>query len=237
MAWPITTAATSNNANTASVTVLATSSTVSLTAGDVILALRKWEGADTTCAVSDTENTYTQFTTDHGGAAEPWVSLSWAVAATTASRTITSTLGAARTFNDLVVAVLRRDAAGTVTMDGTAIAASGSGTALNSGNMTTSTQETNGSLQIGYSGDYGTDPTSELCFGTAADVVVQGGISNQTEIWTRRTTNGATGAASATESSNTWVCGVAALKTVAAVAFLARKPFVLMQAVNRAGTY
>lgn len=218
MAWPTAFAATAENGNSASVTALATPSTVALTAGDIILVVRKWEGTDTTVSASDGVNTYAQFTTDHGTTTEPFVSCCWALATTTASLTITSTLGAARTWNDLVVGVVRRDAAGTVSSDGTPIAAQGTSTAPNSGNMTTATQETNGSLQIGWYGEFGTNPTSELLFGSAADAIANGGISDNSELWTRRTTTGATGAASATLSFNSWACGVGSLKTVASAA-------------------
>jgi len=218
MAWATSPSSTAAGANGASDTTIATSTALSVTAGDLIYVAISWEGADTTLSVDDTVNTYSEISYGGGhpggGATptEPWHAAFWAVAATTTTVTITATYGAARTFRAITAVCQHPDAAGTISLDGTPSAAGGLSTAVATGNTTTATQDTNcGISLVGYS-EYGDNPSAELINGTAADTITNNGNH---EVWQLRYTTGGTWEGAATIGFNHWAAGIASFKIVA----------------------
>jgi len=219
MAWPSSPTANQNGFSSGSDTTIANGSALSVTAGGLIFVAFSWEGADTTLTVADGGvNTYTEvsFTGGHpgGGAtpSEPWNACFWAVAATTTTLTITGTYGAARTFRAITALFFNPDAAGTISLDGTPTAAGGLGTSVATGNITTSTQDTNCGLALTSYSEYGDNPTSEQINGSAADNITNNGNH---EVWMSRYTSGFTGQGTATIGFNHWAAGITAFKIVA----------------------
>lgn len=219
MAWPAAPTASQGGSGSGSGTTIATGAALSVTAGDLIFAAVSWEGADTTVSMADGGvNSYSEvsFTGGHpgGGATptEPWNACFWAVAATTTSVTLTATYGAARTFRVITALCFHPDAAGTISLDGTPTAAGGLSTAIATGNITTTTQDTNCGLALTSYSEYGDNPTSEQINGTAADNVTNNGNH---EVWMLRYTNGFTGQGTATIGFNHWAAGITAFKIVA----------------------
>ena len=222
MAWP-TSAADSDSFN-ASGSDTTLTFTVDVVAGDLIVLLVGWSDTDdTTVSGSDSaSNSYTDhFSGGHlvqtdTAPFEPWGTMLSAVAGTTATLSITVTLGAAKTWREGQAVVIRPDAAGTISLDGTP---NGAGV-FNSvpvftGNITTTTQDTNCGLTVcGYSG-YGLNPSAELINGTTADAVIEQGGSANCEIWFSRYTTGGTWQGQATlEGSNQFAAMILAFKTV-----------------------
>ena len=85
-------------------TSTATADTLAVTAGDLIVAICKWEGAlaGSTASVSDGTDTYSAVSTVQGHTNNDLnLHLFWTTATTTGTRTITSTLTAARSFRRL----------------------------------------------------------------------------------------------------------------------------------------
>lgn len=85
-------------------TSTATADALSVTAGDLIVVICKWEGAlaGSTCSVSDGTDTYSAVSTVQGHTNNDLnLQLFWAVATTTGTRTITSTLTSARSWRRL----------------------------------------------------------------------------------------------------------------------------------------
>jgi len=220
MAWPTSPAATGTGSGSGSGTTIATSGTVAVTAGDLIYVSVTWEGADATVTCADGGvNTYSEvsFTGAHpgGGATEtePWNACFWAVAASTTSVTVTATYDTARTFRNITVLCLHPDAAGTISLDGTPISTGGLSTSVVTGNITTSTQDTNCGIALVSYAEYGDNPTSEQINGTAADTITNNGAH---EVWQLRYTNGFTGQGTATIGFNHFAAAIAAFKIVAA---------------------
>lgn len=215
MSWPTTFAATGSGTNSASGTTLAISAPVSVTAGDLILIPVKWEVGDSTISCSDGVNTYTDlFAGAHpsSAGAEPFCTLLYAVAATTASITPAVTWGTARAWREIGAEILHPTAADTISLDGTPVAAGGQGTALASGNITTTTQATDSGMAVAFYADYGTTISAEQINGAAATAIASFGAS---VLWILRYTAGFTGQATATLSFNNWSTGLAAFKIVA----------------------
>lgn len=217
MEWPSAPTTTASGNSTGSGTTVSSSS-FSVTAGDLIYVAVSWEGADTTIDCSDGGvNTYAElYGGAHGnngsGNPEPWQGGFWVQAATTTTLTITITYGAARTFKSVTIIVLHPDSAGMISLDGTPTASGGISSTVATGNNTTSTQSTNAGVSIvGYS-EYGTNPTNEQINATAADNVTNNGAH---EVWMLRYTNGYTGQGTADLSFNNWAAGIASFKLTA----------------------
>jgi len=232
VAWPTATAAATTFRNDASGTTF--TFTLSVTAGDQIAIVPKWEGSssDTTLTTSDGVNTYTDhFSAAHpvaAAAGEPWTSLITAVAATTASLSITVTLGAARTWREGHAVAIRPDAAGTISLDGTPAGTGGISGSVATGNTTTTGQSSNCGLSIVAYGGYGDDPSSEQINGGAADFIVGPVAPANSELWARRYTSGFTGQGTATIGFNNWAAGIVSFKIVAAGGGAAASTLMLM---------
>jgi hypothetical protein len=219
MAWPTAFTVTGNKGTSSSTGNYATNA-FAVTQGDVILVMRKWEGSDTTVTCTDNSgNTYTSLLGgDHGSGSEPFIEILYAVAKeNNASLIATTAMGASRPWDDLLWATVRPDAAGTVAIDVTGVAAGGLGTSIASGNITTNTQDTNCLLLIGGYGEYGATLNSKTLMGTTPDASFNGGVATRSNLSIRRTTSGATGQFSGTISySEHWACAIGALKITAA---------------------
>lgn len=198
-----------------------TSVTLSLTvsAGDLVVVMMKWEGADTT------------ITGDIGGEAltewanagnphirltnEPWCTCLYKInTALTGSQTITLTLGAARGFKEYC-AMSYTPTAGTVSTNGTPNSGLGTSTSPASGNITTTGSDM---VIFGFNAGYGSQLSSPLINGNAAEEAVEPATaSRDSQLWARRESAGFTGQAAATlAGSARWACGVIAFNIAAA---------------------
>lgn len=217
MAWPA--AATATGSNTVGGgTSLGTSATVAVTAGDLIYVFAKWEGTDTTVSGSDGVNTYVDlFAGNHHSkaGADPWGTVLYAIAATTTSLTPTVNFGASQSFINLGAVILHPTVPGTISLDGTPNKGGGAGTAVNTGNITTSAQAANCGIAIASYNTFGSTTSGRLINGTAEDFSFQ--VAGDSSIaWFLRYTAGFTGAGAATIASNDWSAGIVAFKIVSA---------------------
>src|SRR5689334_15099250 len=121
-----------------STTVAATLVGPTVAAGDLIVVVVKWEGATTTCSVSDGTTTLTEWSkgVQSQSGNEPFMDVFYLLASVaTGLPTYTATLGAARSFKDISVMVYRPPSA--ASLDGTPNANSNAGSStLDTGNIT-----------------------------------------------------------------------------------------------------
>lgn len=207
-----------HNSNGATASASSNSIAVALanvSVGDLIAVWVKWEAGTTTCAVSDGTTSLTQYVPGvltYTGAGEPSGVLFYLLSSVASGTvTYTASLGAARTWRDIVV-MSYTPSAGTVAADGTAgVGAQGQGTAVSSGNVTTT--GTDGVAFGGYS-EYGSALTSPKINNVVAAQTQKSGATNS-ELWSITYSSGFTGAATGTITFNNWVGGVIAFKITA----------------------
>lgn len=196
--------------------------TLTVSPGDLIVAVPKWEGADTTVTMMVGAEAMTEwdYGTVHIRTNEPWSSFFYKIAtAESGSVTVTMTLGAARAFKDLCV-MSYTPSAGTVTKHTIGLGAAGSSTAPASGNRTTTSTDC---LVFGFNAGYGTSLSSPLINTLAAEESVGATVGTHTWLWARRFAAGFTGQASATLSGSArWGCGIIAFDLAAGGATIGR---------------
>lgn len=182
--------------------------------GDLVVVLVKWEGANTTCSVSDGTNTLTEWSkgvVQNNGSQEPFFDVFYTLSSGvsgTNSVVYTNTFGAGQPFRSIAAMVFTPSAA--ASLDGTANANTGTtGTSATSGNLTTTGTD---GIAFGCYAGYGASLSSETINGSifANRIVVTG---SDAEIFQTAYVAGFTGGAAATLSgSNRWDLGVIAFK-------------------------
>lgn len=191
-----------------------TTLTVALTAvgaGNFIGFFAKFEGAATTCTISDGTDTLTaraQYNHSAGGDNGQFFHLN---ASSAGDKTYTMTLGAARPY--VRIYVFEYSYTGTVSFDTEINAEAGSSSAVNSGNITTTgTDELCLAL---YGENSAVTISAQQINGVAADQIQSGGTYGSA--WTNVFAATFTGAATATLSAaGKWICMLVAFKTGAA---------------------
>ena len=202
----------SSNENTASGTTLDCAAALNVAAGDVLVCFVCYEGGATTYAVASVSGAPANaFTFDAGDemANNVFGQMGYLLsAAADAAATFRCTWTAARTWRRFFVMQFRPDAGDVVTKD-TSSSGTGMSNAANSGNITTTGTD---EIACGASDLFNAGATSnEQINATAADGVLRQGPAS---IWYRLLiATFAGGAATATEAaSDSWICGVIALK-------------------------
>lgn len=192
----------------------ATSLNVSLTgvaANNLVAVWAKWEGADTTCSVSDATDTFTGATKRNhanGDLNGQWFYL---LSSSSGNKTYTMTLGASRPFRK--IHVWEFSYTGTASFDVESTNESASSTAITSGNITTTGTD---EAVIGAYGEYSaTAVSSHQINGVNADNTQQQSVYSWT--WNRIVTATFTGAATASlPTARAWICNVISFKAAAA---------------------
>lgn len=198
------------NASNASGTVLVGGNVALVATGDLVLCWTRYEGADTTTTVSDGTTTFTAGT--RYSHAVGLVGQFHYLLASVANGTVacTQTLADAREYRAIITMVFSKT--GTPTFDAQN-GATGTGTALDSGAITTA--DTDEVVVGGYSNFGGGLPTSEAINAVAATAVVDD-ANSLSAMWYRiLTATFSGGAATGTISSEAWVCAVLAIKATA----------------------
>lgn len=204
----------SKNSTDASGSGSGLTTTVQLTniqAGDFVVVVMLWDGAATTCTVDDGTSTLTEQTASSvaadGGTTLRMRTFYLLSSVASGTLTYTSTLGAGRTAREILAIAYRPS--GTVATDGGNHNGATSGSALTSGDITTTgTTE----LVIGAHGYGG--------FSISGTPQINGQNADQTQtntgkssIWAKTFTSTFTGGASATlAGSDWWVASIAAFK-------------------------
>lgn len=200
------------NETGSNITTLAVSLT-GVAAGNFIGVFVKFEGASTTCTVSDGTDTLTaraQYNHSAGGDNGQFFYLA---SSSSGNKTYTMTLGAGRPY--VRIYVFEYSYTGTVSFDTEINAEAGSSSAVSSGNITTTgTDELCLAL---YAENSAVTISSQQINGSAADQIQSGGTYGSA--WTKVFTATFTGAATATLSAaGKWICMLVAFKTGAAAA-------------------
>ena len=198
--------------NTAADTTLATSATLNVAAGDVLVCWAAHEsGAASGLAVSDGgSNSFTMeaetTTSDEYGAFGVVL-----VASANATATFTASFGASVAYRNLIVMQFRPDAGETVAADQKNTGTGDSDAALSGAITTTGTDEVVlGAVKC----DGNTTSTDEAIGGTAADGVERSG--QLASMWYRILTGTAASiAATRTLTSSPWVCNIFSVKSTA----------------------
>ena len=192
----------------ASSTTIATPG-VTVAAGDLAVVLVSYEGTATTLSVSDGTSSLTEWVVG-----QKYASLTLdvfyilaSVASGTNSVVYTATFGGGGgAYRNIAVMVFTPPSA--ASLDGTAVAASGTSTALASGNITTT--GTNG-IAFGAYAEYGEDLNTEKINGVTLERK-QIATGLRSELWQIAYSAGFTGQATAVLTSDPWIGGVIAFK-------------------------
>lgn len=119
-------------------TSLNCSSTLNIQAGDLIVALVRWEATSTTPSIAGVTNSLTMVSTFSTTAGIGYAAIGYKIAASTdAAETFIFTLAAARTYRRIIAMQFRPDAGDTVTLDASVSVGQGTSTTAISGNITT----------------------------------------------------------------------------------------------------
>ena len=201
------------------VSTVDTSTSLNVAANDVLVDWCKHEGATTSMATAKTTggNSGTFDAADkvtHSNT-DLEAQFGYVLAASAdATHTRRLSLGAARSYVSLITHQFRPDASETVSKDASNIG-QGNGTAISTGNVTTTGTDAAG---VGGYGEYVANvSSSHQINGVAATGVVHtNSIANFTASWYRILSATFTGNASCSNSSGDWVAGIIVLKSVAA---------------------
>lgn len=189
-------------------TTLATSSTLNVAAGDIIVAWASWEDGTSTVSVSDGgSNTLTMENVNNYN--NNYGALGYLTAASANSEaTFTMTNGTARGFRFFGVLQFRPSAGATIARD-TANTGSGTGTSMASGTISTSVDHT---IVVGGAKNYTAGAfTTHQIGGVSADGATN--IGDLGGIWYKIHTSTASDiTASATGANAAWICNVIAIK-------------------------
>lgn len=193
-------------------------------AGDLGVVLMKWENTTTTVSsCTDGTTTWTASAagvTNNGGAnGEPHAATDYLLSSVaTGSVTVTCTLGAAKTFRDVVVMYWTPPTSTTsVSVDGTATGNSATtGTTLTSGNITTATNAQT-SVCAGTYSEFGATIQDTLINSAVRQAYKVASGTGNSAMWGTVYSTGFTGGASGTLStSNRWTSQIACFKANAA---------------------
>ena len=122
----------------ASGTSLACSSSLNIAAGDLLVALVRWESATTTPSIAGATNTLTMVNTFSFATAVGWGVMGYKIAASAdGAETFTFSVAAARTWRRVIILQFRPDSGDTVTLDASNAFASGNSATIASGNIST----------------------------------------------------------------------------------------------------
>ena len=197
----------------ASSTTIATPG-VTVAAGDLAVVLVSYEGTATTLSVSDGTSSLTEWVVGQKYASGLTLDVFYilaSVASGTNSVVYTATFGGGgRTYRNIAVMVFTPPSA--ASLDGTAVAASGTSTALASGNITTTGTD---GIAFGAYAEYGLFLNTEKINGVTLERK-QIAYGLRSELWQIAYSAGFTGQATAVLTSNTWIGGVIAFKADAA---------------------
>lgn len=196
------------NLATPSATTIAVTLT-GVAVGDTVTVWVKWEGGSTTATCSDGTSTLTGWAPgviSRPASADPFGKAFYILASVASgSVTYTVTLGAGRTFREIVA--YRSTPSAAAALDGTAVGANGSSTAASSGNTTTTSTD---GLAFGVYGDFGNTESAEKINAVAAGGNTHA-AANASEMWYKTYSAGFTGPAAVTLGiSNDWLCGIIA---------------------------
>lgn len=203
-------------------TTLDADASLNVQAGDLLICWAKWELAQgaTLSMAKDTGSPANAFTFDaanraNHGNGELSSAFGYKVAASAdATATFRLTHSATASYRRFFVLQFRPDSGDTVTKDGNGAIATGSSTAPNSGNITTTGTD---EVVVGGYGEYSALTTSSELINGVSATEPTGSPRANSSVWYRILTATFTGgAASATLSgSQDWVCGAIAFKAVA----------------------
>lgn len=183
-------------------------SVTGVSVGDLVFVWAKWEGGTASPTCSDGTSTLTPWAP--GVISRPSADprgCGFFILSSVASGSLTYTvsLGVSRTFREIVA--YRTTPSGLVALDGTALGANGSSTAVSSGNITTTGTD---GIAFGTYGDFGNSESAEKINGLAATGNTHAG-ANASEVWYRAYSAGFTGAATCSLGiSNDWLGGIIA---------------------------
>jgi hypothetical protein len=185
---------------------------ITVTAGSLLAAWVKHEGAVTTISVSDGTSTFTAATKTSHANGDTHGQWHYLLVSNGGSKTITATLGAGRDFRSIIV--FEYTYSGTASLDGEAGTSGTSTGVISSGNLTTTA--TDGVAFGGYA-EYSTEVVhAARVNAVAADalVLITGG-DNFSAAWRKTFTSGFTGAVDITiDSSQAWIVRGIAFKAV-----------------------
>lgn len=204
------------NASGASNTITV-ANTVSI--GDLVVVLGKFEGATATATCSDGTSALTAWgpgVTAGARGSEPWLCAFYKlVSDATGTPTYTITFGASatRSWRDIVV-MSWTPSAGTVSLDGTAVANSGGpAVTLNTSDIITVGSD---GVAFGLYAEFGDGLSATTINGVASDQFKAANAANSA-MWAKTYAAGYTGHASATTGGgNVWTAGIIAFKNASA---------------------
>lgn len=198
----------------ASGTSLATSTSLNVATADILLCWSTFTGAATTNAVSDGGSNAMTMETNTVNTAAGALGYKL-VGVANATATFTQTLGAARAFREIIVFQFRPDAGETIARDA-ANTGSGSGAAASTSNITTGGAGTVDVIVVAGALTAAVDGATVMKINAVA---ATGSVANQSAMWYRILTANFTGGnATATVTSDDWVCQILSIKSDAAAA-------------------
>ena len=193
------------------------SATVALTgvgAGNLLISVAFWEGADTTVSISDGTTTFTNGT---AGVNSATIDGTWDVrqrpayllgVASGGNKTITLTLGASR--NTVALHVLEfSKTAGAWALDGQAAYGQGNGTAMASGSLTTSG---NPVVAVGWARNWTNQTVTAPLIGGQAALGLQSDGATSGGSWYRIGALAGGTAQATSSSSDQWLSGLIAVR-------------------------
>ena len=202
-----------------SATTLDCTSSLNLNTGDVVVAISAWEGS-TTSTVAETGggNSLTMATLQNDGS--NWLQFAYSLSTTAnATSTFRQTLAAGQVIRRILVLQFRPTAGSTVSLDAGPSNGSGNGTAITSGNITTT-----GTDEIVCGGmnafDYSTTISNRNIGGSAADGSAVDAVANKLiccisyKIYSSTQTN--INAQFTTSASNLWLGQIIGFKAIVA---------------------
>lgn len=202
-----------------------TTATVVLTGvsvGDLIVVAAKWESGVAsagTATCSDGTSSLTKWAPGELSAIaniDPRLVMFYLLSSVaTGTVTYTVTFSGSMSFRDVIAMAYAPPSA--ASLDGTPVGAgAASGTAISSGNITTTGTD---GVAFGSYAEFGSSASAMNINGVAADQTqVAAGTANS-QLWSKTYSGGYTGAATATISfSNSWLCGVIAFKAAGGAA-------------------
>ena len=211
--------ASAGNNDDSSGTLLSTTATLNLSAGDVVVVWHKWEGADTTvsCAKdagspANTNSLGSKINHSNGDLNGQFTYLLSASA--DGSAVFRQTLSASRPYRRILALQFRPDASETVSLD-VQNTGQGSDLAPTSGSITTTGTD---EIVIGGYGEYSANTTTSEAIGGTAATEPAASPQGFSSVWYRiLSSTMSSGTATASIGSTAgWICNIIAIKSVAA---------------------
>jgi hypothetical protein len=201
---------------TGSGTTLDTASSLNVQAGDLLIGVSVFFGSSTTVGMADTDgttNVLTMLSVYNSGNMNICLGYKL-VAESDAAAIFRMTLGANKTYRDIWIYQFRPDSGDTLSLDTEGYSATGTGTAVQSGDFNTS-----GTDEIVIAGTYlngGKSFSNQIIADAAADGNLIGSTDGDT--WYKLFTSGQTGihAQETLSGSDSWIVAIAAFKSTAA---------------------